>query len=316
MLNQSFFSLKNILHIVGVICILLCSFFGFLYFFKGNEVISGILSAFISFILVILTHNMVRYKMAPTKTGVSIQERVLLFFYLITAIANAPILIHFVNTEFVLKDQIRSNANDKIAVILDMQKSYMRSVEQECSNMNREISALVTAYINGDKSTRSKLNTKYGFNFTLESLKTTVQFQDILKEQQKNAVNTYRQKLTKDLDAFNIENENYTQNARNIINSWDRLRLNSTFYDLDNHIRSNNNFYKERLSSFTYPESNTNSLDLSNPMQMITNKDAMLFFPFLILLLFHVLVLWPYIISSRPDKPKYDKSGEIRGIRY
>lgn len=316
--NEKTLTGPNVLHLLGLVCTLMFSFFGLLYMLKGNEVYSGLIALIFAFIFFILVFNLCKFKAKVTRSSFSIQEIVLLVFYLIAALIAAPSTFHFVNTEFMLKDKIRVVAMKKIERLKDIQIQYDQAVDQNCNDMKVDLDQLINDYANippgAYNRARQDLIGRYGIQFSSEHILTKTEFKKNLLKQRDDLLGIRRKTLTEGFDRFKEDNQEYIASAQDVFNNWRRIKLNSTFYDLDIRLINNLNFLRARMKNFKFELPSEKEIDLSSPSGLIRSGETNILLPSLLLFIVHFMLLFPYLTTKRPDKRRYDRTGGPRGL--
>jgi len=316
--NEKILTAPNVLHLLGLVCTLMFSFFGLLYMLKGNEVYSGLIALIFAFIFFILVFYLCKFKAKVSRSSFSVQEIVLLVFYLIAALMAAPSTFHFVNTEFMLKDKIRAVAMKKIERLKDIQIQYDRAVEQNCNDMKVDWDQLFNDYSNippgAYNRAKQDLIGKYGIQFSSEHILTKTEFKMNLLKQRDELLSIRKKTLTEGLDRFKEDNQEYMASAQDVFENWRRIKLNSAFYDLDIRLINNLNFLKARMKSFKFELPPEKEMDLSSPSGLMRSGETNILLPVLLLFIVHFMLLFPYLTTKRPDKRIYDRKGGPRGL--
>lgn len=293
------FSIKNLLHLLGVLCVFLFSLFGFLYLLRGNEVVSFMLAMVLVVIFLFLVPMMAKFKASPSQSLISPQEGLLIAIYLIFLVISAWPMLHFINIEYSLKQKIRAHGLEKVEALRQLPVVYHNKVTELAANKAVTIKDLTRAADNGNTNARKTLNEEYSIFSNVSD--------DERNRQINNYIETFKSGLTQDVN-YSFVDSNYVAQARSVFNNWERLNINATFYDLDKTLNDKRTYLTEKLPEFSYslPPALDTPLDVFNWRTVSVVS-------FGILMIVHFLVLVPYWSASRPPKDKYNVNISIAG---
>jgi hypothetical protein len=266
--------LNDISQSVGIILLALASFLGMLYMRRGDIILTGIIILIGVLALFGTVYLLWRAKEAKRNRGFDLREALLLVVTVAIAFSAYIPIFHFSNLEFNSKTQIRNLGTEIAKEIRTLPLKFDEQAEEAMTRMEVQME-------NAGK-------TQTGINARKKTIK------NILAQTKKNLL----------IDSFDINN-----NAR-FINSWNRLRLNQAFYNLDaifnDHLDQlqkgmDKPTIEEWSGEFVYERQYDAGEIISDPWLMVDNSEYEVDFliPFAVCLFCVLLILVPYFRQKR-----------------
>ena len=297
--------MKNILQGIGIVFTLIASFLGLMYTLKGDVLISSLVSLVIIVIEYFLIEKFIQSKSEITKNKFSVLSIVLWSVYALLAIPISIFLLHALNVEINAKSEIKNVANNKIQDLTNMSKSYRKNVDNNVRTLSLDLDNTIRFY---SKTLNSTLETKLidkPFNLSSAQLISAQNgdFEAIVR----SFVTAKTKKLGLVADTVEFNNANFINRYGGVFDGWSRLEINYAFYELDDLLKKNydlfiNNdssqmsFAKDRFK-FDYKIEDTN---MDKPVLLFNEYKP--YYLIFIVLLFHFLILLPYIIEPTGGK--------------
>jgi hypothetical protein len=312
--------MKNILQGIGIVFTLIASFLGLMYTLKGDVLISSLVSLVIIVIEYFLIEKFIQSKSEITKNKFSTLSIVLWSVYTILAIPISVFLLHALNVEINAKSEIKNVANNKIQDLTNMSKSYRKNVDKNVSTLSLDLDNTIRLYSrNSSSSLESKLIDK---PFNLSSAQLVSAQNGEIEAIVRSFVTAKTKKLASVADTVEFNNANFINRYSGVFDGWSRLDINYAFYELDDLLKKNYDLFIKNDSAqmsfasdrfkFEYKIEDTN---MDKPLLLFNEYKP--YYLILIVLLFHFLILLPYIIeeTSGSYAPKSkDKKGGGRKI--
>lgn len=312
--------MKYILQGIGIVFTLITSFLGLLYFLRGDILISGLVSAVIVVILYFLIDKFIKSKNEISKNKISILSIVLWTFYVLLSIPISVSLVHCLNVEINAKKEIKSLANDKINSLNNMVAAYNSDVDAYLTTLGVDIKAKLTNYTNDSIPSNAHLDVKDDLMkppYNLEDATINGINKNNYIDQVNNIIMAKRIIFNKTADTLKTENSNFLMQYGNVFNNWSRLKLNNTFYQLDEKLINNRNKLKTSYAKYTEPAKESFEFPFSSD-QGLMDKPIELwqqytpYYLLLIVIFFNILLLLPYFLE--PASGSYiDTKGVTNG---
>jgi hypothetical protein len=315
-------SYKDSIHLLGVLALFLFLFFGSMY--AGFDIItSSLISILAAAAFFVLVSFLLKYKLLDNNHQVSSQEMILLPVYIVLAVIVSPIIIHSINVEILFKNEIKYLGKSKALSINDMLLAYNDTINSNLFVQKTSINADIATYFNlkpsdpGRLLIEKKLKSKpYEFDFSAKH--TSADFKGLLNATKKQYLDATYLKLTRDLPKIKTRNALYTSKINNVFDSWIRLKIYSTLKEADKILADNltqfQKMIKDQPTEFNFNVPISENLPLEKPFELIKRSNFLV--PFMIIILIHLLILWPYLFTSRFGfKRIYDRPKESKGIQ-
>ncbi|MFM9947413.1 MAG: hypothetical protein ACKV1O_05700 [Saprospiraceae bacterium] len=319
---------------IGILLVLLFSYYGLNYIFKGNPIYSFSLAFFIILGLFLLVTAMVAIKRRGIYTGFhngfTLMEGVALFFYTTIAILAFFVMAHFINIELLLKDEIKTYGQQRLAQLDEMFVSYEDTVGRTLNNIERRIEKTIRNYSQSDdfrkfQDSLSNFNIKItpgaGKGAAIEDARTKLG----------NTLTTDREGALDGLDDLKKDTEGFIEEKDRILRNWERKYLHSALLEIEEKLISNAEALEIMFKApaerrhwnaytFTYSKPQRGENLMTNPNALIDKYEPSWFLPALLALIIHCFILMPYLALKRggreidlPRKRKIDEPQ--RGIR-
>jgi hypothetical protein len=189
-----------------------------------------------------------------------------------------------------------------------MSTAYRKTVDQNTTTLSIQLANKLTQYAQGNYKLGEELK-KSPYNLSENEL-------DLLnKSNVATLVSTFTQakaiKLLSPVDSIDTKNKNFIARYGGVFDGWSRLHLNYAFYELDNLLVDNYQslviFDSQNMgfvpNRFTYTYSIEETY-MDKPLELFNKHKP--YYLILVVLLFHLLILLPYLIE--PESGKYIKN--------
>lgn len=313
-------TIKEVIHYIGIVFLMLFLVYGLLYITRGNEITSFMFGIPIGGAFFALVYFLLLEKDKTSRGKFRSTELVYLGLYIALSVLVTPILFHFIETEFVLKNQIKDLGNEKLNHLERMVTEYEKAASRDTALIGTTITANLSAYFNlppKDRTNRTKYENKlqnapYNLNFSGNVSLSDSDLRQRLLIQRPLATSARFKALISGINELKEKNETFIQNARTVINDWSRLKLNRVLYEADVRLTENLQQLQTRKPDFDYQIPSKN-IPLDNPKALFENYKSSLLLPLVIILILHLLILWPYIFVETQGK-KYNTKAKTTGI--
>lgn len=310
--------MKSILQGIGIIFTLIASFLGCLYFLNGDIMISAFITSIIVVVLYFLQETFIKKKATISKNKLSSTSIILWTLYLLLSIPITFSLIHALNVELNEKKNIQQIAAAK-------QEDLTRMVDK----FNAEYNTYLSRY---ELQAKVKLqNYKSSHDPKLRDTLQTPPYEAAPSffELQEASVDTQARYMKKalfnKLDRFELGIKD-TINAykyKTVFSNWSRVQLSLASTELDRLLSQNHKNMVDTLAQVTHGNApafqynyNKETISINQPKELwIKNKPYGLL---IIVFLFHILILLPYIIepvAGRYITPKKGNNTAGGGIQ-
>jgi hypothetical protein len=325
MKNDKNLNINMVIHYLGVLFTTTCCIFGLLYITRGNEVTSIIFAILMAVGFISLVEFMVVFKAKENRRNTSIPELILILLYVVLTVVSTPVILHFINTEFALKNKIKDVGNMKLTAMEQMVIAFENQVQADTALMATTMKSDFTAYFNMGSSNltnRGSLETKlkappYNIEFSGTSLGDGVLKKRLYKQIAQSVGSNY-QRLTSNLPAIKRSNDAFIPNAKWVINDWVRRKLNRVYYEIDDKLLDNITQLQTLKPDFEFSMPEETSLPLDKPITLIKDYKPNLLVALSLLLLCHLLMLWPYLFYQRSGGTREykNKAQPTTGIEF
>jgi hypothetical protein len=325
MSNDKSNDVNLVIHYLGVLFTTVCCIFGLLYITRGNDVTSIIYAILIAVGYIALIEFMVVFKAKENRRNTSIQEIILILCYFVLSIVSTPIILHFINTEFALKDKIKDVGNNKLTAMEQMVTDFEDGVSADTALLATTLKSDFTAYFNlgsNNYAQRIELEKKlkvapYNIDFSGRTLGDEVLKKRLYKQIPQSVGSNY-QRLTSHLPDIKRSNDVFIKEAKWVINDWVRRKLNRVYYEIDDKLTQNLTQLQALNPEFAFSLPEETALPLDKPITLLKDYKPNLLVALSLLLLCHLLLLWPYIFfQGKGGKREYkSKSQTTTGIEF
>lgn len=288
-----------------VICILGCliffvaSFFGHNYVWEDNLVLSSVFSLVATLALFFLSLFLIKFKNDPTRKGITIPEIILLTAYALLAIVSSLFVIHFINTEFAFKENIKKMGLQKVEILFDISKAYKEQTESATLQQKTQCETLVKQY-GGSKNKknkttyRNKLTTDFGFSFGVNTDNETSLLAKC--DSYKSSEDKAYDRPTSTLRSSKI---NEMEDIKQVFSSYSRRKVPEALKSVDEWTKSDLKILKASYPDFKYtPPDYTNVPQLNNLGETLRHPSAQNGVALGFLLLIHLMILGWYLFRS------------------
>lgn len=290
-------NISYIFHGLGLLAILFASLFGLSYIAKGNEIISVGGGLAIALFLSTFVHLMIKGKERKENKGVTALELFSYIAYAGIAVGSFFIIRHFINVDYVLKDQIITVSEEKLQQNEDMFGEYKKQVDATLDVIDTQ---LRNATIKGGAQRRDT----FAMNGVDPSKITnyTTERENIKVSNEKRALQDFVS-LEQDFLIFK-------QQKQQILRNWKQFRLHRTLLEIDNKYDNTLSVLQTKFKapeknkawnrfSFKYPTSPRQDNLIESPQALIDKFSPGILTPLLGILLAHFFILIPYLFMER-----------------
>jgi hypothetical protein len=291
--------MKSILQGLGIIFTLIASFLGNLYLLNGDMLISGFLSSIIVVILYFLQEMFIKKKSIISKNKFSTTSIVLWSIYVVLSIPITLSLIHSLNVELNEKKTIQLIASKKQENLNKMLDDYKASCNSYLISYQISVQNKLTTYKNNPNTALKTELLNPPFEAPASFFTGSISDPRRIAEDMKLNKSLRFMKLK---DSIDERIKNYNKKYQNVFTNWSRVQLGIASVELNKLLTQNytqlESGYKRLTTLDTPPfkfEYNKEEVSLNQPLAL-WNK----YTPYsllLIVILFHILILLPYIIE-------------------
>jgi hypothetical protein len=298
--------MKTLLQGIGIIFTLIASFLGNLYFI-GDVIISAFISSVIVVVLYFLQETFIKKKNEITKNRLSSTSIILWLLYLLLSVPITFSLIHSLNVELNEKKNIQQIAVVKQDELTNMLDDFNKKYDDYLAGFQTTLDNKLRIYRNDKNDVSKKIPTE---KLHQELLKTPFEVKPEFfnigdttnpskQAQVSRELKEANFKLIKDSVISNIAS--YNKKYKTVFSNWSRLSLIIASTELDktlnlSHTQMANGFAKLTggTKAYQYPY-NKLAIEINHPKDLWNkHKPYMLL---LVVFLFHLLILLPYIIE-------------------
>lgn len=294
---------KHLLHYVGILVLTICSIYGMLYLTKGNDIISILVGMLIGGAFYALVAFMVQAKEEFARTIFGPKVKIGLILYMVLFMLTSVVLLHFVNLEFSLKNKIIDEMLGKVKLREQMYAMYEKLAMEDTAQHASKIRAGAYGINYGNRNLPILDQEPYaskGFG-ELKKQVTNSRFKDLYNDAAKNFLANEWNRIAGDfLPAMKDSMETENAEFKSIAEQWRRTKLAGAFYGIDNKIGKDLNHFQRIKSDFSFDISSvtSQSLSLNDPAAIMAKQQTNLLLSFLVLLLVHGLILWPFLFTK------------------
>lgn len=297
---------------VGLLVTLLCSLLGGLYIFDGEWLYAFPLSIVFVVFMYYLVIFFCKEKENRRKKGYPPIFYYLFGVYAVMSIILSFFVLHFYNVEINEKEEIQNFGMKKINGIEQIYKSYDKQYESFLTNLESDINAQITSYINYPDQRIGISNTLSGapYNLDMSTITTMANAANPAQEVSINInyarqgfINARNEALNRGSDKTIKSFEEFIQAKRNIIEGWDRFNIGESLSDLDKRISQDYtalNTYLLNRSSNNYQisvetQAYLGDTMMNKPFDLAANNFGPM--TLIVLVFFQVLILLPYFLT-------------------
>ncbi len=315
----------TIIRLIGLFFVLILLFAGLIYTFKGNMVVSAPIALLAIIAFERLSHRLIVLKTRKTNYRSNTEEYATLGVYLLAFLLAFPASFHFLDIDFNRKDAIKRSGENKLEQLRGLNDDYEKAVQGKLEQFRTEVDANLTAYLlaKGTEKANYKriLGEQLGASFIQAAFIRSHEISPsdaVLRERIRNemapAVKN-KQGVTKSIYALDSQldrewKESY-EKARRTFNSWNFFELSYDYNNLDEVYGKLYAATKAKMPDFEAAEAMTTSeIQMDSPMESVRQAGVGDLGKFgLLLVLLHLCILLPYLVSERPVKTIERHSG-------
>ncbi len=283
---------------LGCLIFFVASFFGHNYIWEDNIVLSLVFSFLSTIALFFLSLFLIKFKNDPTRKSITIPEIILLTCYIIIAIISSLFVIHFVNTEFAFKEDIKKMGLSKLDTLSDMREKYIEQTESITLGHQTECKRLVTEYL-GERNDKKKIikrdSLKEKFDFSFGVVEDKDKFFNKCKTFKETQDDSYKKPIPK----LKSSNKTEMDNIRKTFKSYTRRKITEALKLADDWILSDFNSLSAKFPDFKYDlPLNNDALQLNDLGKSLRHEKAKNGVALGFLLLIHLMILGWYLFRG------------------
>lgn len=303
-----------ITHALGLLIVGGLCFMGCIYIFK-DSIISQVIALITIIALFFIVYWLSGTKQRQTNKGFTLTEGIGLVAYLGVAWLTLIAISHYINVEFLLKDEIKAIGTAKLKELNDMVVLYEEKVGEVNDRLSSEIDVHISRYTttNGNYPLKDSL-ADFAINFTRAS---------DLNRIKNSAIEGNYAAATQRLNRTKEETLEFIRKKQSTLDRWDRTHIHDAFQQIDNKLAANLEILREEFkASPNNKKWNENTFDvelserqdkiLSDPATLKKNANYSQALPLLTAFIAHLLILLPYLATGRNGTKRiYPKKGSV-----
>jgi hypothetical protein len=301
-----------ILQCIGLFFTLISSFIGMLYISKGNL----ILSLFVSIVLLVLVYflidQLIKKKSEIRKNRVSPLSIVLWTLYALLSLPLTILLLHSFNVEINAKEEVQALGKQKADALNGMILHYNNEVDQYINDVSSDFELNARLCV----ASSSSCKTLQSPPFDLDQEMIGSLNKSNITSKKNDFVEALQYKFHPARDSADFSYKHYLHNYDGVFEKWSRLKINLAIRELDALLSNNltllqsnfaGNHHAGNTFTYNYPDT---KIILDDPL--VLWKEHSPYLLFLIVLLFHILLLLPYfLVKTHIYPPDRNLSGGI-----
>ena len=304
--------MASIFQYIGLAFTLFSVFSGTMYITKGEKITSGFIALIFVILSFFLIDQMIKRKETISKQKISSLSISLWSLFLIITTPASLIMYHFINVEMNAKEEVIALTNQKISDIDKMMIAYEIQSDEYIGDYQNRLEDEFSDY--GISKDITRLKEGFGLEKNnIDDITNGYSSVDDIALAKKSQFTNVNEEIKREIDFFKT-------NYGDVFKNWSRLELNGALYELDNllaktheklktnfSLKSNNS--EDFIFEFNY---NKSQINIYSPLEMWHK-----FKPYgssILILLFIILMLLPYILTTGPGKyVKSESSGKEHG---
>lgn len=313
--------MKTTLQGLAIIFTLITSFLGNLYFLNGDIIISAFISSVVVVVLYFLQETFIKKKSVISKNKLSTTSIVLWSLYLLLSIPITFALIHALNVELNEKRNIQQSAATKQDDLTSMLKDYSKKYDNYLAKFKGTAENKLYLYQNdrNNAALKSELSAApYETpNYFFDDLSVTPSEQaEELRKKKSTLFKIVQDSVSERANA-------YSTKYQYVFANWSRLQLSIASVELEKTLQKNHEqivgsfklLAGPSYTTYEYPY-NKEVIAINHPLDLWKKHKP--YGLLVIVFLFHLLILLPYIIEPvagtylDPKKSKKPAGGGIQ----
>lgn len=322
--------IPTVFHAIGLVLILVASFFGCMYLFNGNIILAGVQSIMGILVAALVVGLLVAQKRKDRKAGFPLAEVALLIVYGGLAFAGFFVISHLMNIEYHQRNALENAADNMVRESKKVLRIYEDEVDDAASSIDTEGKNLIQTY-NNATTAASNAKKEAAFNtFKAEFSKYGIKLADkgSPSENARAADNKLEATLNAAKDA--AVNNDHMENAQarlqeikregeRISPNWDRFNLSAAFSaippkqealleDLKKSFQEANFQTPNGTPSFDYADLEISRENvIASPKELKAKYQSSPLFAILLTAALFLLTLVPYLTGSYGIRRVYSK---------
>jgi hypothetical protein len=315
--NESKISLPALLMVaLGLIFILICFLMGMIYITKGNFVISIFVSLvpllFFTGLVIVLYREKTKLRTRQNYDNFTL-EYFAAGLYITLIFATFPILFHFIEVEFTLKNKIQKAGIEKVISINEMDLKYRGEVDDKIKLFKTGVMSDLNNYFLGDSSSKTKLKSALGEAVSFDRYQTnqSAENREDLETQVKNILSSKEKTLQ---EKYNLAEKDTAElvgqknKIRKNFEKWDRVEVPRNYKQIDEIYDKYKALLQEKMPEFTHTRQSFEDIEMDRSIASLSNASAArILGTFAVVLVAHLFILSLYLLAKR-----YQYGGPIR----
>lgn len=318
-MKQQNFLFVDIVSSIFLTIISIGNFIGLQYITEGNFAISLLVS-----LLLIVCYFFV-VKLLKNNKEIMLRKNFmhasLLFwvFFIFLAVVSFTLMSHFINIEYNCKNQIKSEASQKISLVDSLLEVYKKRSKDDIQNFEAQLKTKLNDY----KSTKSNVVRN---ELTLEPYlinTSTLNTPDYINVNSvtNSKVNPYQKIIEKNIQNIDSTIALNSKKYKSVFDNWKRLSLMNTYIKLNEYVDANVKLINSKIEDLPLDKTkinityNKNILPLNNPFKLNKQFQPNFLVPFAVIVIIHLFILIPFLSHKVRGYKKNSSDKQNRGNR-
>jgi hypothetical protein len=298
-MKQQNFLFVDLVSSIFLLVLLIGNFMGLLYITEGNIAISLVGSLFLVICYFFVVQLLKKNKEVMVRKNFLHASLLFWVFFLVLGYASFNLMSHFINIEYNCKDQIKSEATQKIKLVDSLSLVYNKRAKNDVQSFGAQLKTKLSAY----KASKSNILRN---ELALEPFKVDASVLSnpdyINVDEVANAKETpYKAKI--DNNIKNIE-KTITLNSKkyqSVFDNWKRLSLMATYSKLNEYVDENGKLINSKIAELPLDKTpinisyNKKLLPLNNPEKLNKIFKPNYILPLIIIVVIHLFILIPFL---------------------
>lgn len=308
--NESKISVPSLLMVaLGLIFILICFLMGMIYITKGNFVISIFVSLvpllFFTILVIVLYREKIKLRTRQNYDNFTL-EYFAAGLYVVLIFATFPVLFHFIEVEFTLKNKIQKAGIDKVISINEMDLKYRGEVDDKIKLFKTGVMSDLNNYFLGDSSSKTKLKGALGEAISFDRYQTnqSPENKEDLETQVKNILRNKEKTLQ---EKYNLAEKDTSElvsqknKIRRYFEKWDRVEVPRSYKQIDEIYDKYKAILQEKMPEFNHTRQTFEEIEMDSSIASLSNASAARILGTLVVVLVaHFFILSLYLLAKRP----------------
>jgi hypothetical protein len=309
----------GIIRLIGLLVVFVTLFVGLIYTFRGNFMIAAGLALLSLIAFERLSYYLLHFKTRKQPHKNYTPEIVVGMLYFSAFCVAFPPSFHFIDVDFNRKEAIKNSGENKLRQIQNLNESYNAAIQTRLDRFKTDVQSDLTAYFLAKGSEKQLYKNKLGellgrdlvnarFFESHEISPSDMAVRDRIRRELEPAVRKKQdvQRSSLSLDSqLDREWREEVQNAKLTFKTWNFFEVSRHYNNLDLVYKKVFEAAKAKVPELDVPaEMQGDPVQIDQPLQSVSNAGILSILAVcLLLVLFHVCILLPYLLESRPIVP-------------